>query len=472
MKKYIYYAIAAVLLMTTACSEDFIEKTPELDLNEQLIFESAARLDAAVVGVYARAKNQYFLGGFAVDAGDNRSDDIINYGNNGYTMRDAYSHNVNASSLENDYMFYRAYLAINYANILIKGIEETYAGTLPVDDATAKKYVQECKFIRAISFYYLSQLFGQPYSFNPEASNIPMRTEPVVGPGENDCPPSTIKEVLTQILADTEDVSSLPEGFGSDGFDATKASQAAAHALRMRVYMCMENWDKAIEEGKKITGFSLIPAIATMFDAPYACTEENIFSSPMTTSDRSGSQSHPVGFFYHGAGQISCVNNINGIYTEYAIEADARTAFCFTDDKGYTYCEKYDEYSTRLEWIPLFRYGEILLNLAECYYNTGDESSAIAALKQVRTRSIPEASDPLVTYKETGEALWKVIDNERRWELLTEGVRGYDISRRAEDFLHPLTDGSWEVAASVSDRTRYCWAFPLYETTVNTALSN
>jgi tetratricopeptide (TPR) repeat protein len=192
----------------------------------------------------------------------------------------------------------------------------------------------------------------------------------------------------------------------------------------------------------------------------------------MTTSDRSGSQSHPVGFFYHGAGQISCVNNINGIYTEYAIEADARTAFCFTDDKGYTYCEKYDEYSTRLEWIPLFRYGEILLNLAECYYNTGDESSAIAALKQVRTRSIPEASDPLVTYKETGEALWKVINNERRWELLTEGVRGYDISRRAEDFLHPLTDGSWEVAASVSDRTRYCWAFPLYETTVNTALSN
>ena len=472
MKRNIFYAIAAVLLMTTACSEDFIEKTPELQLNEQLIFQSSARLGAAVEGVYARAKSEYFLGGYVVDAGDNRSDDIVNYGNNGYTMRDTYFHNVNASAIENDNMFYYAYLGINYANILIKGIEETYADALPVDAATAKKYVQECKFIRAISFYYLSQLFGQPYTFSPDAKNIPMRITPVVGPGESICPPSTIKEVLTQILADTEDVSALPAGFGAAGFDATKASQAAAHALRMRVYMCMEDWDKAIEEGKKITGFELIPSIATMFDLPYACTAENIFSSPMTTSDRAGTQSHPVGFFFHSAGQISCVNNINGIYTEYGVAGDARTDFILTDAKGYSYCEKYNEYSTRLEWIPLFRYAEILLNLSECYYNKGNETEALAALKQVRTRSIPAASDPIVTYTEKGTALWTAIDNERRWEFLTEGIRGYDISRRSEDYRHPLTDGAWEVVATPGDRTTYCWAFPLYETTVNTALSN
>ena len=470
MKKYIICTAIAVSFLTTACNSDFIDKSPELQVSEKSIFESSTRLSAAVDGVYGLAKNGYFLGGFATVAGDNRSDDMMNYGNNSYTMRDTYMHGVNASSLENDYMFYRAYLGINYANIIINGIENTYAGSLPCNDQTAKKYLQECKFVRAISFYYLSQLFGQPYAYNPDASNIPMRTTAVTSSGQNDCPPSTIKEVLEQILSDTEDASALPTGYGGSGFSATKASQAATHALRMRVYMCMKNWNKAIEEGNQITGFSLIPSIATMFDSPYANTAENIFSIPMTDSDKSGTQSHPSGFFTPEAGDITIVNNINGIAVSYGIATDARTKFIVKKSK-YSYCEKYNEFSTLLEWIPIFRYAEVLLNLSECYYNIGNEEKALACLKQVRSRSIPADKDPIIDYKESGSSLWTAIDNERRWEFISEGIRGYDISRRAEDFRHPLSDGSWVVVATPDDRTSYCWAFPLYETTVNKSLS-
>ncbi|MDD2952892.1 MAG: RagB/SusD family nutrient uptake outer membrane protein [Parabacteroides sp.] len=472
MKKSILYSAVAVLCLATACSDDFIERSPELQISEESIFSSAERLEAAVEGVYARAKNQYFLGGFVTDAGDNRSDDMINYGNNGYTMRDTYSHAVNSSTIENDYMFYRAYLGINYANTIIDDIEDAYAASLPCDDATAKAYVQECKFIRSISFFFLSQLFGQPYAYDANASNIPMRVKAVTGAGENECPASTISQVLAQILADTEDCSALPTGFGADGFSSTKASQAAVHALRMRVYMCMQDWDNAIAEARQIEGFSLISSISTMFDSPYAQTAENIFSIPMADTDKSGSQAHPVSFLCHSAGQITCVNNINGIATTYGVEADARTGFLYNDANGYTYCEKFNEYSTRYEWIPIFRYAEILLNLSECYYNKGDETKAKEYLKQVRIRSIAQSADPLVTYAESGTALWTAIDNERRWEFLGEGLRGYDISRRAEDYRHPLTDGGWTVVATPADRTTYCWAFPLYETTVNTALSN
>lgn len=471
MKKITTYTAIAVLFLTTACSSDFIDKSPELQVSEKSIFESSTRLASAINGVYGLAKNQYFLGGFATLAGDNRSDDMINYGNNGYTMRDTYSHAVNSGSIENDWLFYRAYLGINYANIIIDGIENTYAGSLPCDDITAKKYVQECKFIRAISFYYLSQLFGQPYAYNPEASNIPIRITPVSTSGQNSCPASTIKEVLKQILDDTSDVSALPENYSSSEFSSTKASQAAAHALRMRVYMCMKDWTAAIEEGKKISGFSLIPSIATMFDSPYALTTENIFSIPMTDSDKSGGQSHPSSFYSPKAGDITVVNDINGIAVSYGVSGDARTKF-ITKGSNFWYCEKYNEFSTRLEWIPIFRYAEILLNLSECYYNIGDEQNALACLKQVRTRSIPAANDPIITYKETGSALWTAIDNERRWEFISEGIRGYDISRRAEDYRHPLSNGSWVVVATPDDKTTYCWAFPVYETTVNTALKN
>lgn len=473
-RTFLHIAIITLSLACSACSSDFIDKSPDLQISEESIFSSEARLQAAVGGLYSRLKQSsgYFLGGYATLAGDNRTDDMINYGNNGYTFRDCYSHSVNPSSLESDYLFSNAYLVINYANTLLKGLEETYADNLPCDADTAMEYEQECKFVRAISYYYLSQLFGQPYKYNPNASNVPLRITAVSGPGDNECPAATITEVFNQILDDTEDVTALPAGYGADGFTSTKASQAAAHALRMRVYMCMEDWNKAIEEGEQIEGFNLIPSIATMFDAPYALTAENIFSMPMTESDKSNSQSHPVGYFSHNAGQICVVNNINGIATMYGIPNDARTGFLYTDDKGYTYCEKYNEYSTRYEWIPIFRYAEILLNFAECYYNLGKEDMARDCLKQVRTRSIPEADDPLVSYTETGDELWTAIDNERRWEFLTEGIRGYDISRRAENYRHPLTDGGWTVVATPDNRTTYCWAFPLYETTVNTALRN
>ncbi len=471
MKRAFLYSAAALTLLS-ACGEDFLDKTPTLETSESSIFQSESKLEAAVEGVYYRLKSGYFLGGYATLAGDNRSDDMCNYGSNGYTLRDCYNHAVNASSIENDYLYYRAYLGINYANTLIDCLEDTYADSWPCDATTGNRYIQELKVMRALSYYYLSSLFGLPYNYNSSATNVPLRISAVTSAGENEMAGATIAEIYQQILADTQDISYLPTGYGDSDFSATKASQAAAHALRMRVYMAMNNWSAAISEAQAITGFSLISSIATMFETPYALTAENILSMPMTNSDKSGSQTHPAGYFSHVAGSITCLNEINGISVTYGIDADDRSQFIYDDGNNYLYYEKFDEYSTLLEWIPIFRYGEILLNMAECYYNLGDEDSARSCLKQVRTRSIAESVDPLVTYKETGSDLWTVIDNERRWELLGEGVRGYDIFRRAEDYRHPTTSGGWTVVATPSDKTSYCWAFPLYETTVNTALSN
>ena len=70
--------------MGTACSEDFIDKTPDLKVTEASIFESATRLEAAVEGVYTSltgsddVSDGYFLGGFDTLAGDHRTDDMIN----------------------------------------------------------------------------------------------------------------------------------------------------------------------------------------------------------------------------------------------------------------------------------------------------------------------------------------------------------------------------------------------------------
>jgi hypothetical protein len=81
-------------------------------------------------------------------------------------------------------------------------------------------------------------------------------------------------------------------------------------------------------------------------------------------------------------------------------------------------------------WI-FFRYAEVLLNYAEAKFELGDEATARQYLNLIRAR--PGVDMPPVT--ESGDALRKKIQNERRVELAFEGHRFFDVRR-------------WKIAAS------------------------
>ena len=160
---------------------------------------------------------------------------------------------------------------------------------------------------------------------------------------------------------------------------------------------------------------------------------------------------------------------------EYHLATDTRVRFIKVDPATgrETWYEKYDEYTTPLEWIHIFRYAETLLNLSESYYNIGEYEKAAELLYQVRLRSIP-TGDVVDVRTLTGEELKKFIYNERRAEFIGEGIRGLDISRRAENFVHPaatFTNGKWDtvVVATPDNKASYCWAIPSYEILVNTS---
>lgn len=74
---------------------------------------------------------------------------------------------------------------------------------------------------------------------------------------------------------------------------------------------------------------------------------------------------------------------------------------------------------------PWFRLAEMYLNYAECAYMTGNESLCRQYINKVRGRSdvrMPEV-------KESGEALWDRLVNERRVELAFEAIRYFDVRR-------------------------------------------
>lgn len=474
MKKISHLPLKIALLSVltlTSCGEDFLDKNPKLSVTEADIYASESLIDATLAGVYSRFKSSSFAGGNIAIINDNRGDDYVNTGNNTYAHSDTYNMTVGQNSIMNPGFFQAGYLAINAANTLKENLEKR--DHLPISEAKRQQYIASCLFIRDISWYYLSQVYSQPYAYDPNSKAIPVHTEAVIGPGQNDTRLWTISEIYDQIITDLSSnvIAALPAG-GVSGFDPTIPTQPAAHMLLQRIYMAKQEWQKAIDEGEQVTGFTLSGSVREMFDAPYH-TAENIYSLPFTNTERGGG--NPASYISSAVGYIDTLNVRTGIVTipAYHLATDSRTSFIKVDPVTgrETWYEKYDEYNTPLEWIHIFRYAETLLNLSESYYNLGNYTKAAQLLHQVRSRSIP-TGDIIDVTALTGDELRDAIYNERRAEFIGEGLRGLDISRRAENFIHPAatrTNGKWDtvVVATPSDRTTYCWALPSYEILVN-----
>ena len=474
MKKISHLPLKIALLSVltlTSCGEDFLDKNPKLSVTEADIYASESLIDATLAGVYSRFKSSSFAGGNIAIINDNRGDDYVNTGNNTYAHSDTYNMTVGQNSIMNPGFFQAGYLAINAANTLKENLEKR--DHLPISEAKRQQYIASCLFIRDISWYYLSQVYSQPYAYDPNSKAIPVHTEAVIGPGQNDTRLWTISEIYDQIITDLSSnvIAALPAG-GVSGFDPTIPTQPAAHMLLQRIYMAKQEWQKAIDEGEQVTGFTLSGSVREMFDAPYH-TAENIYSLPFTNTERGGG--NPASYISSAVGYIDTLNVRTGIVTipAYHLATDSRTSFIKVDPVTgrETWYEKYDEYNTPLEWIHIFRYAETLLNLSESYYNLGNYAKAAQLLHQVRSRSIP-TGDIIDVTALTGDELRDAIYNERRAEFIGEGLRGLDISRRAENFIHPAatrTNGKWAtvVVAAPSDRTTYCWALPSYEILVN-----
>lgn len=458
MKKYTIYSFLLATLFISGCSSSFLDQEPPLDISEGDIFTSKERIESTLLGLYSILKNtttESFMGGKTYMVFDNRGDDIINKSENLSTLYDTYMMNINSVSTENTTTWTNAYWTINNANVFLEGLEG--AKELVGDDYA--QFKAEAKFVRALCYYYLNNLYSQPYSLDPNAKSVPLRLTAQKGTDDNNKPRSTVKAVYEQILEDLKEYNSLPDGELSET-GVTRATKGAANMLRMRVYMAMENWSEAITAGELVTGYSLVNDVTTLFKTPYYTTE-TIFSLPMATNNTPNTQQGLAE--YYSDKEIIIVDDANGIMSKanYSLQEDSRSAFK-NDQKLLV---KFTDVATKLDWVPIFRYAETLLNLAECYANTtGGESKAKDLLKEVRHRSIPASSDPLDIDALSGDGLKEAIYNEKRLEFIGEGMRGIDILRRGENFVQGTK-------TTTPQNSGYIWPIPQAEQLINKDLN-
>ena len=78
----------------------------------------------------------------------------------------------------------------------------------------------------------------------------------------------------------------------------------------------------------------------------------------------------------------------------------------------------------------IMRYADVLLNLAECYNELGEQEKAIACVNQVRGRAGAALLNSNTFTQVTGQDdLRRRIRNERRWEFNGEGINFFDEMR-------------------------------------------
>ncbi len=446
MKFNYKYIIVAALATTgfSACKRELLTPVSQTSISDASAFSTIARVQGQLLSLYGALKNGNFYGGRYVIYGEIKGEDFINETSNLVTGSDVWNLNPtnSASSVVN--LWSQAYFTINVCNIFLEGMASS--GTTIVGTALGANYIAEAKLIRAVSYYSLLQYYARPFADGMGSKpGVPLRLTGIKGSGQSSIARNTVAEVYTQILKDLNEAEiGLPLSYtGSD--NTTRAHRNTAIALKTRVYLTMQQYDKVIVEANKIVSatapFTATSGVAHALQANIATvftnytTTESIFSMPMTSTgdDNPGTQNQLGYYFAKTSGNAEYSLNPAGIIADTKwLATDKRRSFIAAVGGKSFLNTKYPTGSPFTDYVPVIRYAEVLLNLAEAKVRIPGsiiiDNQSIALLNAVRNRSDATTTFNLASFATTADFLTAVL-NERRIEFLGEGLRNNDIMR-------------------------------------------
>lgn len=466
-------ALLLIAVIGTGCKKENLSPIPQTALSDATSFSSPQRISQQVFGVYSSIKSGQFLGGRALIYQDVRGEDWINVTTNGVTAFGVWNFSITEGDNQVENFWASGYAAINRANVVLEGID---ANPTVIPTALANQYKAEVRFARALSYFYLQSLYARrPFNADNGASlSVPLRLTANKSSEGASVARATQTAVFNQILEDLNYAeTNLPATYGTaNDSNVVRAHKNAAIAMKMRVYMHMNRWADVITEGNKIVSTTapfqspnnithrLATTALAPFRAPYT-NAENIFSMPMSVTNSPGTQNGLGGYWTNEFGLNSA-----GILGSVRFPAtDARRINFLTPAIGTTPA-RWTKFNDDLNnYVPIIRYSEVLLNLAEALARqaagTTVDTRALALLNAVRNRS-----DATVSWAPANKTeLIDAILLERRIEFLGEGFRSLDIMRLGASFPAKAS-----VSSVASTSLSYVWPIPASELQLNSLM--
>lgn len=430
MKKSIIFA--ALLFGLYSCQED-LDIKPEDRTSREEAFQTGLGVRSFVTGLYGLAQQEGALNGVPQLLGDWQSDDITFRGSFP-TLRDVrdyvtISDNGNVLSIWQDH-----YEIITQANYIVNKIDTCLD---PDFDQTGRdQAVGEAKFMRALMYLQLVNLFSQPIqTVGASAPGVPLVliTRPDTEIGVGATPRATIGEVYAQIENDLLDAIVKLSNVEIE-IKRTRANVGAAKALLARVYLYQDKFIEATDYANQVIGMSVNFKLASnylFYDSPG--DEEHVFTL-VNSPDDAQSNSVPDGGAAVGYSNLTNASQDGGrgdcpfsadLKTVFSAEAgDLRYELKRPDPQSATrfFTTKYQDGINFASDAAVIRITEMYLIRAEGNFRaaTAVGDTSLNDINKLRQRA---GLVDLATVDLTGILL------ERRKEMCFEGHRRMDLLR-------------------------------------------
>jgi starch-binding outer membrane protein, SusD/RagB family len=429
--KILTICLASLLLGLGSCTDELINMAPDSELTNAAYFKTAQDMDLAVLGAYnslqARKPSDYLLlelpadnlyrSLYTSDAGANEMDNL------GITPEN----NLLATFWE------RTYAGIARANAVLDRIE-TPTG---YKAGQKEQLAGEARFLRALFYFDLVRMFG----------GVPKVTTMIEVPDARQMPRASEEEIYALILEDLKEaLEKLP---APAGIAKGRANKGAAAALLGKVYVYRQDWSSARTYLEQVAGYGyqLLPDFSKLWKLENEDNSEFIFAlkyTDPTNGHRMTSDFLP----YIGKTGISTAG-LEGVFPSWDlhkryVEGDQRKAPSINEyykpptpanapSIWYPHVNKFEVKQTNQASgidIPVLRYADVVLLLAETYYGLGLPDLALTELNKVRARAF---GNPDHNYTgadiATPEAFTDKLLLERRLELAFESERWFDLAR-------------------------------------------
>lgn len=449
----------------TSCEKDFLDKNPLDSVASQGFWKTKADVETGLAGVYSRLQQN--LLGYERVYFEGLTD-------NAYCATNFNQRNIFEMTLGNmtpltggviDNMYSSPFRAITSCNLFLDNVDQAKDNVLP---AQMNIYKAEVRFIRALCYFDLVQIFGEVPMYKKYFSTIE----------EGRIAKSTKAEIYAFIEEDLN--------FAISNLQDTKYSghvvKGSAQALLGRVLLTQEKWSDAATVLKQIIDggkFQLSNNYKNLFivdgQANSSVNCEIMFSTNYALNNPHRLTPQPAGYEVEMANWAllqpfkvfadtyqmidgNMPNDSPLVNTNYA-NRDPRLDMTMKlpnetwrnpntlvgqviDNPSVTgfIMEKYVDLSkipisgataptSHQDFIHL-RYADVLLMYAEAKNEaTGPDATVYSAINQVRARTTVNMPAVVQANYSTKEILREYIRNERRVELAMEGLRYFDLKR-------------------------------------------
>ncbi|PWJ56706.1 putative outer membrane starch-binding protein [Dyadobacter jejuensis] len=447
-----------LVLFTSSCSESFLELYPKDGLSEGNFYNTEEAYILLANGCYMPMrdyeKNQHWVLAELISDNGTHQNNVVT----GEAVRGVIDQFILVSDNSAYLDFWKlSYSGITRCNKLLAELDRE--GVAWSDLAFKERSAGEAYFLRALYYFNLVRQFG----------GVPLVTEPINSQEAVGVKRATEAQVYEQIIADLQ-ASESRFLKATAKKENGRANEWAAKGLLAKVYLTLKEYQKAEEQLLAVINsgqYTLLPNYADLFNPAAKDFKETIFAVQFAESSAETSNRFIFWFAPHtSAGNVTKRPNINIIGagwnqpTDDLIAAfepgDSRKAVSigFWEGKDWDnqirpipYVGKYkppisDPNDRCSDNLPVLRYSDILLMMAEVLNQQGKTTQAISYVQQVRNRAGLKASlDGLAK-----EALTTLIAKERQVEFCFENQRWYDLKRTGKAIEVMTAHGQREVA--------------------------